>query len=198
MDSSSYRQSLLADFQEQRKYAETLLVRSSKEQLLWQPNDETWCMAQVVEHMRIVNDNYLKRAAEVIRGRRPSEPESQEYGPSGLGQRVINAMGPKGNFTMAVPKKFVPHLQSLPRDVTTLFLDQFAAVDVIIKESVGADLKKSKVSSPVSRLLKFQLGDVFKIILVHNDRHLRQIDRLQRISGYPQNVVATAERGPIT
>ena len=63
MDSSSYRQSLLADFQEQRKYAETLLVRSSKEQLLWQPNDETWCMAQVVEHMRIVNDNYLKRAA---------------------------------------------------------------------------------------------------------------------------------------
>ena len=198
MDSSSYRQSLLEDFREQRKYAETLLTPPSREQLRWKPNDETWCIGQVVEHMRIVNDSYLVRAADVIRGRRPSEQEIQEYSPNRLGQRFIAAVGPNGNFSMAVPKKFEPHMKSVPRDVTTLFLDQFSAVDVIIKESAGADLKKSKVSSPISRFLKFQLGDVFKIILAHNDRHLRQIDRLQRISGYPLTGAVTAERAPIT
>ena len=198
MDSLTYRHFLQAAFQEQRTYAETLLRRPSEDQLKWTPNDESWCIAQIVEHMRIVNDNYLKAAADVIRGRRPREPDGQEYSPNRFGQRFIEAVGPDGNFSMPVHKKFEPRMESLPRDVTTLFLDQLAGVDVIITESIGADLMKTKVKSPVSRLLRFQLGDVFKIILVHNDRHLRQIDRLQRISGYPLNVVATAPRASVT
>ena len=194
MDSSAYRNSLRDELQKQRTMAEALLKGQSSEQLLWKPNDDTWCVAQIVEHMRNLNDKYLIGVSEVIRERRHKETTPQEYSPNGIGRRVIQAVGPDGNANLPVPKKFRPQMDSLPRDVTTLFLDQLAAVDEIINESVGVNLRKSKVSSPVSRMLRFQLGDVFKIILVHNDRHLRQVDRLMRLSGYPMANVETAER----
>jgi hypothetical protein len=70
----------------------------------------------------------------------------------------------------------------------TLFPD-FAAVqnELIerIEASSGWDLAKAKISSPASKLIRFNVAAAFEIIAAHERRHLWQADNVIAGEGFP-------------
>jgi hypothetical protein len=50
---------------------------------------------------------------------------------------------------------------------------------------VGLDWKQNRVASPVTSLIGYNLGDAFSILVVHAERHLRQIGRVEARPDFP-------------
>jgi len=61
---------------------------------------------------------------------------------------------------------------------------QRALVDLVDTAS-RFDLARSRTSSPVSRLIRLNLGDCFAIPIVHEQRHLQQLERIRRHPAFP-------------
>jgi len=49
----------------------------------------------------------------------------------------------------------------------------------------GTDLKKLKICSPISPLIRMNLGDAFLINLYHDQRHLNQAERILNNKSFP-------------
>jgi hypothetical protein len=48
------------------------------------------------------------------------------------------------------------------------------------------DLVAARLSSPASRLIRMNLGDAFRILVVHGRRHLGQIERVLARDAFPR------------
>ena len=55
-----------------------------------------------------------------------------------------------------------------------------------IREAAGLDLRRIRLSSPVSGLIRMNLGDAFALILTHERRHLYQLRKVTEELGYPK------------
>ncbi|MEE8148016.1 MAG: hypothetical protein V3T24_10465, partial [Longimicrobiales bacterium] len=54
----------------------------------------------------------------------------------------------------------------------------------LLKAAEGADLTRIKVPSPASSLIRFRLGDAFRLIVEHEKRHLLQATRVMAAPGF--------------
>jgi hypothetical protein len=63
--------------------------------------------------------------------------------------------------------------------VVESFLAHQRTLTALLDEASGFDWRRLRMSSPVVRLpLRFNLGDVFSILVVHAERHARQMERV--------------------
>ena len=60
------------------------------------------------------------------------------------------------------------------------------ALRYLIENADGLHLAKVKVVSPVSRLIRFSLGQCFRALIGHEKRHLLQINALTTHPDFPQ------------
>ena len=185
MQTAAYRESLKKTFDEQYRRIEDKFKGLSADQLSWAPDEKTWSIGHCLYHVWLTNDKYLVGVMEVIREGRHRAPEEQEYESNGIGRRFIAKIGPVGGQNTPVPKVLRPDKKTVPADILQLTLDQLTALDEFVNESKGVDLTRTKMRSPVMRLVKLQLGDVFKALAAHNERHLRQAERLTHMAGFP-------------
>jgi hypothetical protein len=71
------------------------------------------------------------------------------------------------------PRQFKPPPEPRP-DVLDVFLQSQERLAGLMPAADGVDLSKTKVSSPVGRLFRLNLGDCFAVLVHHAKRHLRQ------------------------
>ena len=185
MQTAAYRESLKRTFDEQYTRIEDTFKGLSAEQLSWAPDEKTWSIGHCLYHIWLTNDKYLVGVMELIRDAKHKEPQDQEYEPNGIGRRFIAKNGPAGGQNTRVPKVLRPDKKTVPADILQLTLDQIIAFDEFLQESEGVDLRRTKMRSPVRPLVKLQLGDVFKALAEHNERHMRQAERLMHLAGFP-------------
>ena len=55
-----------------------------------------------------------------------------------------------------------------------------------MESAKGIDLRRNKVTSPVSKLIRINLGDALLILVVHSQRHLQQIARVRAHPDFPK------------
>ena len=146
---------------------------------------------------RLTNEAYLSEVSMAVRRSDMTEPEGQEYVTPKLAQRFINAVGPNGNDKTPVPKVLVPHSEHTPENTLEPFLKHYTTVQEFMIEATMTDLVRTKLKSPIMPILKFQLGDAFKIILMHNERHLKQIERLMSLTVFPKKKLTEARKASL-
>ena len=185
MQIAEYRESLRKTFDEQYKKIEDTFKGLSAEQLSWAPEEKTWSIGHCLYHIWLTNDKYLLGVMQVIRDGRHKAPEEQDYEPNGAGRRFIAKIGPVSGQNTPVPKALKPDQRTVPADILQLTLDQIIAFDEFLQESTRVDMKRTKVRSPVLPLVNLQLGDVFMALAEHNERHIRQAERLTHMAGFP-------------
>ncbi|MBC7789726.1 MAG: DinB family protein [Anaerolineae bacterium] len=148
------------------------------EQLLQPPADGGWSIAQCFHHLIVSNGEYLPRIQVAIsEGRARKRVATLPYQPSWVGRWFIKAVSPATTSRMKAPAVFRPSDQpspSAPRD----FLAQQRTLDELMLQSDGLDLIGLKITSPVTRLLRFRLGEAFEVIIRHEERHLEQAKRV--------------------
>lgn len=143
------------------------------EELNSRPSPESWSALECLEHLNLYGDFYLPE----IRNRiKKSKYGPEEYFYSGLlGNYFSKSMLPRENLRKIKTFKDKDPLGS-QLDFSTLkrFLEQQKALMELLELSKKVSLNKTKTAISISRFIKLKLGDTFRVLVYHNQRHLIQ------------------------
>ena len=160
-----------------------LVGRLSGPQLAWAPPDGGWSVAQVLEHLTVVNEQYLRE----IHARLDHDPPMRrsadtEWRPSLAGRLLAHAMvNPR---KMKSPRGWRPGsvVRDRPLESFTRTLGELSAG---LDRADEVDLRRARTRSPASRLIWLNLGDAFELQALHAERHLGQIRRIMSRPEFP-------------
>ena len=154
------------------------LLREDPETLLQQPAEGKWSVAQVIEHLNSYGRYYLPLVEVSVSARK--FPPNEFYRPGWLGDYFTNAMKPKinGQITnkMQAPKSHRPSRDIGNDIVLKEFLEQERLLLGLLDKAEGVNLEKSRIPISISRFIKLQLGDTFRFLVAHHQRHFVQVN----------------------
>lgn len=162
----------------------------SEAQMRWKPAPQQWNTAEIIGHLLATNEVYYERLKPLIEtalaqgGNRP--PRQQKHKSGFVGGLLRSFVDP------AATKKVKTFRSFEPREMATdeqhrLYLDTNEKLLQLLEQADGLNTRKLKIASPVSGLLRINLGDAFSILPAHAERHLNQAARLHEHPDFPRN-----------
>ena len=157
-----------------------ILKPLNEAQLNEHPEAAGWSIAQVLEHLILGDELYEAPFAALLRGARPDAgAPAREWKSSFIGGMIAGAiLKPK---PMKAPKVFDPG--PTPRHgAAQAFLGGEMSFVKSMDDAVNYDWRALRVGSPAlpKWMPKMNLGDGFRIHVVHVTRHSGQIERLAK------------------
>ncbi len=143
------------------------------------PRVDKWNVLQVLYHLNSYNNYYLPHIQKVIENRR-----HVGYNPlfksGALGNYFTNAMLPGKNGTvknaMKAPANHTPNLDYQDLEAISSFIAGQELLLKLIADSRTVNLTQLTVPISISRFLKIRLGDTFRFLIAHQQRHFAQIE----------------------
>ncbi|MGQ0722275.1 MAG: DinB family protein [Candidatus Eiseniibacteriota bacterium] len=169
-----------------RNGALTGLGRLTEEQLNWRTEPGSWSPGECVLHVNLSNRLFLdaiERRIQVARERGLLREGPFRYG--WLDRWFVRELEPPVRRRVRAPRIFRPQPRRAgASDIAELgrLLQRAVAA---MHAAKGVDLARVKVASPVSPLIRWQLGTAFQIIVAHSDRHLQQAERVMQNPAFP-------------
>ena len=146
------------------------------EALRHRPRPEAWSALDCVEHMNLFYDDYLPRVEAAVQQAAPSS--NATYSPGFFGKKMIASLRPQqGKRRMKIKtfKKMTPHTDDKsPDPVFAAFFQHHAHLEELLSRGASLDWNGAKVASAIGPILRFKLGDCFRLLLAHTERHLLQ------------------------
>jgi hypothetical protein len=142
------------------------------------PEPKGWSIGEVLEHLCVVDELYEKSFPALLQRSRPDAGAAlREWKPSFIGRLIANSL--LAERKLKAPKVFRPRLSPRNGVVEALLASELH----FIKEMDDAsryDWQALRVRSPAlpAWAPKMNLGDRFRIHVVHLTRHAKQIERL--------------------
>jgi hypothetical protein len=147
-------------------------------QLNEHPEPNGWSVGQVLEHLCVADERYEDSLAALVAGSRPDAgAPAREWKPSFIGGMIA------GSLLKPKPQKSPKVFQPGPTPRSGVAEELLAREMSFVKEMDDAalyDWKALRISSPAlpSWAPKMNLGDGFRIHIVHLTRHSHQIERV--------------------
>jgi hypothetical protein len=158
----------------------------------WVPPEGGWSVAQIFDHLCVANDDYL-RVLRAIIGQRPQRPAGSadpKWRSSFAGGILARSM--QSPRKLPAPKSWAPAPVPRPH-VIDEFLGRQREIVRLIEQAAAHEWNRLRLSSPVSSLVRMNVGDAFTILVRHAERHFRQIDeRLAAFEAVRADGVATS------
>jgi len=167
-------------FEQITKDAADLVEGLTEEEFNWRPAAGAWSIEECLSHLTMVGHAELANIEQAIdQGRARGRTGTPPFEYPALERLILRETEPPVRHTLPAPKRFTPlHNQPLTavmptfNHVQSMFLRQ-------IERSDGLDLRRVKVVTPISRLLKISLGTTFAQAAAHERRHLAQARRVR-------------------
>lgn len=157
----------------------------SIEQLNWKRDSKTWSIAQILEHLVITNENYLKEIESKFESLNDLSDNNYLLKKTIAGKLLYFSVKPETTFGMKTPAVMQPESSYISGNI----LDNYLSLNKIIKEyilkSKTKDLNSVKIVSFVNKLIKMNYWEAFIITIAHDKRHMLQIERTKNYSGFP-------------
>jgi uncharacterized damage-inducible protein DinB len=136
-----------------------------------------WSIAEVLEHLVVSADSYLDTLRSVLaRTDLRAADASTTWKPSVMGGLLTASL--RSERKLPAPRLYKPGPE--PREgVLAEFLERQEVVGRLLGEAGGVDWRRATFTSPVSRLMRMNLGDALSVLVVHAERHAAQIDRVR-------------------
>lgn len=146
------------------------------EVLMQKPTPDSWSALECIEHLNRYGNFYLPEIRKRIQnsGTKPSPLFKSGW----LGNYFANSMLPKGKLNKMKTFAVMNPLDStLNRDVIDTFIQQLQTMLELLQRCGSVNLNTVKTSISISSLIKLKLGDTLRVVIYHNERHKRQIER---------------------
>ena len=151
-------------------------------QLGWRPPDGGWSIAQVLEHLIVTEESYLPALQGALQ--KTVATTSSEWTPSLIGGFLIRSQLPEAKTKMKTPARWQPGPGSRANPVQEYIATRERLLE-LMRQADGKDLRRARLSSPAARFIRLNAGDAFMTLVVHTQRHLRQIERIKAHPGFP-------------
>ena len=151
----------------------------SIEELNWKSSPESWSILECIEHLHRYGEYYLPEIERRI-SQSKTAPDA-DFKSGLLGNYFAEMMLPRENFKkMKTLKDKDPIGSKLNKTTLDTFLQQQEKTLELLKRSRSVSLNKTKTSVSIAKFIKLKLGDTFRVIIYHNERHIAQAERVQK------------------
>lgn len=150
------------------------LKQLGHKQLNWKENPESWSVLECLEHLNLYGDFYLPEIESSIEN--SQFPGQADIFKSGLlGNYFAKAMLPKEKLNkMKTFKDKNPGGSKLNISTLDRFIEQQRKMLALLDKARQINITKTKTAISISNLIKLRLGDTFRVVIYHNQRHLLQ------------------------
>ena len=152
------------------------LLQQDPEMLLQQPAEGKWSIAQIIEHLNSYGRYYLPLIRKTIST--GSHSPGLFYTPGWLGDYFTKAMMPKATGEvknkMQAPRDHRPKSDLNSKAVIDEFLEQQHLLLQLLGEAEKTHLGKVRIPISLTRFIRLKLGDTFRFIIAHHQRHFVQ------------------------
>ncbi|HZF64594.1 MAG TPA: DinB family protein [Chitinophagaceae bacterium] len=150
--------------------------RTEKDALLIQPIPGQWSVSQIIEHLNTYGRYYIPA---IDRAMASSSLQREAWFNSGaLGNYFTNMMRPKNVFEvknkMKTQKSHAPDNNLQPDKVLNEFEEQQQKLLQLLEVARNKNLNKIRIPISISKLVRLRLGDTFRFLIAHEQRHFIQ------------------------
>jgi len=158
-----------------------------KNKMVYCPDKGKWSAVQVLEHLNAYCRFYLpaiEKEMSII------TYENNPWFNSGFwGDLFTRSLKPKNVFEITNKMK-TSKMYNFPNslnvdNVLTEFLDHQDKLLHLLQEAKKRDLNRIKLPLTITKLLKLKLGDVFRFVVAHEQRHMIQARNTLKTVGIP-------------
>ena len=170
-----YRQ----QFENIRQQAQEVTAGLDEARFNWRPTPSAWSIEECLAHLTMVGQWEIVAIEKAIDGGRERGITGRgpfQYG--AIDRFIVDQTSPPVRHPLPAPERFVPlHGQPVTAILPT-FLHVQDQLTRQLERADGLDLRRVKVSTPISRFLKMSLGMMFAQVAAHERRHLAQAQRV--------------------
>lgn len=159
--------------QHERK-ANALLILTENE-LQHRPQDGGWTALECFEHLNQYGRYYIPEMKIAISKYKGAE--SEYFQPGWIGNYFAQVMLPTANKKMKAMKSYNPKGKLLGKEVVEEFIKQQKELKEILDLCKHTNLTKIKCNISLTSFLKLRLGDTFRVVVYHNERHVLQAEK---------------------
>lgn len=152
----------------------------SLEKLNYRSNSKSWSILECLEHLNLYGDFYIPEIKKRIES---SKTSSQMNFKSGfLGDYFAKMMLPRLKVNkMKTFKVMNPIGSKLDETTISRFISQQEELLQLLEKARTIDLSKTKTAISISKAIKLKLGDTFRVVIYHNERHIFQANKVLEI-----------------
>jgi uncharacterized damage-inducible protein DinB len=141
------------------------------------PMPGKWSVGQVLEHLNFYSRFYLKAIEEKLHNHNTKERDTFSSG--WFGNYFTNMMRPADSRTVKnktrAMKSATPPAEINSREALRQFITDQHQLLNLLQIARSADLGKIRVPISISKLVRLKLGDTFRFVIAHEQRHFVQI-----------------------
>lgn len=141
-----------------------------------------WSILQCLKHLSIANQIYVNNISKAFT-KYPQQNE-QEFRSHWKGDYFTKMISPKGDGevknSMKTFKSMNPDQALNPKLTIEEFFSTHEELIELMKKSESYNLNKVKVPTALGPIIKLRLGDAFRFLLGHLDRHVIQLKRIKK------------------
>lgn len=137
----------------------------------------SWSILECLEHLNLYGDFYIPEIKHRIESSKTLPAEKFKSGV--LGNYFAKSMLPKEKLNkMKTFKDKNPIGNELDKTTIERFISQQEQMIDLLDKSKEIDLNKTKTAISISKWIKLKLGDTFRFVVYHNERHIAQVNKL--------------------
>lgn len=167
---------LISELEEKTNYILTesrKILALTDNQLNYRTSPNSWSALECFEHLNLYGRFYLKEINK--RMNENHKPGERVFKSGVLGNYFANSMLPSEKMKpMKTFSNMNPINSSLDKKVLEEFIQQQEEMLRLLKIARNKNLGKIKCGITISKLIKLKLGDTFRFVINHNERHLVQ------------------------
>src|ERR1700752_355065 len=157
------------------------------DQLNWKPGADRWSVAQCFDHLITANKPFFGIAQSVLDGKKqPNLWERVPLLPGVWGKLMIKSLDPATTRKLKAPEKLQPSTSSIGGDIVNDFVQQQTEIIDCFEATRNLNIEHIIITSPVTNLLTYSLLDAYRIIVVHEKRHILQAERVTHEAAFPK------------
>lgn len=152
------------------------------EVLNFKESPDKWSMLECLEHLNRYGEYYLPEIEKAIHARRTLASAGLIYRSGLLGNYFANLMKAKNGkmVRMKTPGDKNPSGSALSLIVIDRFIKQQEMMRSLLEQARRVDLTKAKVPISIAKFIRLNLGDTFRFMINHIERHVIQAENVKR------------------
>jgi len=150
------------------------------QQLNLKMHPDSWSVLECIEHLNLYGDFYLPEI-EMRMLQHPKTNRTSTFKSGMLGNYFANLMQVKqGKIKkMKTPKDKNPINSNLTPLTLERFLKQLELLKSLLNQARSYDLIRIRTGISLSPLIKIRLGDTFRFVVFHIERHIVQAENIR-------------------
>ena len=152
------------------------------DQLNLKPAPDAWSMAQIIDHIIVINKTYEPMLQGLHKGTfQPPFHAKITFLVSFFGDMILKGVHPSNRKKTKTFPIWEPTQSDLPNTIMETFRNHQETLKSWIKDSQNLMEKGAVIHSPASKIIVYTLEKAFDIIVTHEERHLVQAQELKKI-----------------